>query len=104
VLPLFRILARLKWLRGTRLDPFGRTRERRMERRLIEDYVSLVERLLPRLSPENYAAAAELAALPLKMRGFGHVKERNIEAAKVEEAALLARFEMPAELVAPAAE
>jgi indolepyruvate ferredoxin oxidoreductase len=62
-MPLFRILARLEGLRGTRFDPFGYTRERRAERQLIGDYIALVERLSPKLSPENYAAA-ELAALP----------------------------------------
>jgi len=104
VLPLFHVLARLKGLRGTRLDLFGYSKERRVERQLIGDYVSLVEGLLPRLSAANYAVAVELAALPLKIRGFGHVKEGNIEAAKAEEAALMARFQAPPEVVAPAAE
>ena len=57
MLHAFRLLARFKGLRGTRLDPFGWTEERRMERRLIGEYRSMVEGLLPTLSPANHATA-----------------------------------------------
>jgi indolepyruvate ferredoxin oxidoreductase len=104
VLPLFRVLAGLKWLRGTPFDPFGRTTERRTERQLVKDYAALVERLLSRLSAQNYETAVKLAALPQKIRGFGHVKRRNLEIVRKEQEALLDRFENPAPTVAVAAE
>ncbi len=88
----FGFLARLKGLRGTPFDPFGRGPERRMERQLIVDYAALVEEILGRLDAGNHALAVALAAIPEKIRGFGHVKRRHLEAAKKEEAMLLARF------------
>jgi indolepyruvate ferredoxin oxidoreductase len=86
------LLARLKVLRGTALDPFGYTEERRMERRLIDDYRTLVERLLAGLSPASRGAAVRLAALPEKIRGYGHVKTASLEATKREERQLLSQF------------
>lgn len=88
----FRVLAHLKGLRGTPLDMFGYTHERRTERQLIRDYEALLQELLPRLGPDNHATAVGLASLPQKIRGFGHVKERNLKAARAEEAELLVRF------------
>ena len=85
----FTLLARLKGLRGTAFDPFGRTQERRTERQLIGDYETLLNELLTRLTPENHALCLTLAAIPEKIRGFGHVKERHLKAAKAEEARLL---------------
>ena len=88
----FRVLAGLKGLRGTPLDVFGYTHERRTERQLIRDFEALVGEILARLNAENHAAAVGLAAVQQKIRGFGHIKDRNLKAAKAEEAALLARF------------
>jgi len=93
----FRILARFKRLRGTRWDVFGRTAERRTERRLIDDYRELIRELLTDLGPRNHAVAVELAALPEHIRGYGHVKERSIARAKQREAELMIRFRAPAE-------
>jgi indolepyruvate ferredoxin oxidoreductase len=93
MMPAFRVLARLKFLRGTALDPFGRSAERRMERRLIGEYEATVERLLAGLSPDNHALAVEIAGLPAEMRGFGHVKEANIAAVGGRLAQLLSRYE-----------
>jgi indolepyruvate ferredoxin oxidoreductase len=59
---------------------------------LISDYEDLIEEILGGLSPANYAAAVDLAALPLEIRGFGHVKEANIPGVRAKEAALRARF------------
>jgi indolepyruvate ferredoxin oxidoreductase len=87
---VFKLLAWLRPLRGTALDIFGYTRERRMERRLIADYEALIRELATSLSPDNHALAIELASLPAKMRGFGHIKARNVESAKACEAELLA--------------
>jgi indolepyruvate ferredoxin oxidoreductase len=104
MLTAFRLLARCKRLRGTRLDIFGKTPERRTERRLIGEYEALVEELLARLTPENHALAAEIAALPMEIRGFGHVKEESIARVKQREAALLARLRSPSPTPALAAE
>jgi indolepyruvate ferredoxin oxidoreductase len=88
----FGLLARLKFLRATPLDPFGRTEERRLERKLIADYEALLAEIMAKLTPENHHLAVALAAIPDKIRGFGHVKQRHLTAAKAEEAALLEQF------------
>ena len=85
-------LARFRFLRGTSFDPFGYSAERKMERRLIEDYRAVVEELVRALTPENHALAVEIASIPEKIRGFGPVKDKHFTVAKAEEAALLARF------------
>jgi indolepyruvate ferredoxin oxidoreductase len=92
MLPVFGVLAKLKFLRGTVLDPFGYTAERKVERQLVHDYEALLDELLAKLSPENHNLAVGLAAVPEKIRGFGHVKQRHIAAAKADEEALLERF------------
>jgi indolepyruvate ferredoxin oxidoreductase len=92
IMPMFRMLKSLKFLRGTPLDPFGRTAERRMERALIAEYEATVERLLAGLSAQNHALALQIAALPEEMRGFGHIKQRNVEAARKKRDELLARY------------
>ncbi|RYE75168.1 MAG: indolepyruvate ferredoxin oxidoreductase family protein, partial [Oxalobacteraceae bacterium] len=97
----FGVLAKLKGLRGTALDPFGRTEERRMERALIGDYRRTVEAMLPKLTAENLAQAVAIASVPEDIRGFGHVKERHLAAAKRKEADLIAAFHAPG--VAPRA-
>ncbi len=91
----FRVLRHFKRLRGTRLDMFGRTEERQTERRLIADYQSLIEEILAKLTPENLTLATALAALPDRIAGFGHVKERNIRAAEADRAKLLDQFRQP---------
>lgn len=90
--PLFGLLKRLKFLRGTALDPFGHTEERRMERALIREYEATVAQLLPALSAQNHALAVQIAALPEEMRGFGYIKKRNVDAARAKRAELLARY------------
>ncbi len=96
----FRVLAKLRRFRGTALDVFGSTAERRMERALIGEYESLIDELVAALAPHNHALAVELAQLPERIRGYGHVKLRNVTAVKASEAALLAAFR--AALPAPA--
>jgi len=88
----FRLLARMKGLRGTAFDIFGRSAERRMERQLITDYEALIEELLPRLAAHNHAIAVELASIPEHIRGYGHVKDRHLKAAKAKEADLIAAY------------
>ncbi|MDD0810895.1 indolepyruvate ferredoxin oxidoreductase family protein [Curvibacter sp. RS43] len=88
----FRWLARLKGLRGTAFDVFGRTEERRTERALIAEYRALVEELCRGLNAENHVLALELARLPEQIKGYGHVKERNLHAARQRWQALLAQW------------
>jgi len=92
LMPAFQLLAKLKFLRGTPLDPFGRSLERRTERQLIADYEALLDSVLVSLTPENHPLAVGLAAIPEKIRGFGHVKQRHLAAAKADEAALLEQY------------
>ena len=92
MMKVFGLLARLKGLRGTAWDPFGRSEERRTERRLIADYEAVLDELLAKLTPENHHLTVGIAAIPEKIRGFGHVKTRHLAAAKADEAALLDQF------------
>jgi len=92
MLSAFRVLAKLKGLRGTPLDMFGRTEERRMERRLVADYMDLVNELADSVNEKNLAIALELARLPDDIRGFGHIKEGNVRAAQSRRAELLASY------------
>jgi indolepyruvate ferredoxin oxidoreductase len=80
VVGLFRVLAALKGLRGTRLDLFGYTHERRMERRLIGDYRALIDETVGRLTPENIAAGIELARAAGQIAGYGPVKLASVTA------------------------
>ncbi len=80
----FKVLAALKGLRGTALDVFGYTEERRTERALIGEYQAIVESLLPTLSKDQHARAVDIARVPETIKGFGHVKERNLQAARLQ--------------------
>jgi indolepyruvate ferredoxin oxidoreductase len=88
----FGVLAKFKGLRGTAFDVFGYTAERRTERALIAEYRALVDELLDALTLERLADAVALAALPEEIRGYGHVKERNLEKVRAKWAALLAEW------------
>ncbi|PKO69985.1 MAG: indolepyruvate ferredoxin oxidoreductase [Betaproteobacteria bacterium HGW-Betaproteobacteria-16] len=92
---VFRLLAPLKFLRGTALDVFGRSEERRTERALIAEYRSTVEELLEQLDAGNHALALSIAQLPDQIKGFGHVKERNLAATRSRWAALMAQWRQP---------
>lgn len=106
VRPLLRLLAHGKHLRGTPFDVFGATQERRMERALLADYERRIDELLTTLdadappSPQRLALAVQIAALPLSMRGYGHVKAAQVRQAQAREAELLHRFD-PARHPAP---
>jgi len=104
MLTAFTYLARLRRLRGTWLDPFGRSEDRRTERRLITEYEAVLEELLQGVSPDNHALAVEIARVPEQIRGYGHVKARHLQAAKAREAELLAAFRQPPEVRLSAAE
>ena len=92
MLGLFRMLARLRGLRGSALDIFGYTQERKLERALITQYEEDINSILEQITPQNYAVAVEMAGLPLQMRGFGHVKLANIEQARRRAAVLSSRL------------
>ncbi|MEO5669882.1 MAG: indolepyruvate ferredoxin oxidoreductase family protein, partial [Ramlibacter sp.] len=80
----FRFLSKLKRLRGTPLDIFGRTEERRAERALVGQYRESIELVTASLSASNHALAVEIARIPEKIKGFGHVKERNLAGVRAE--------------------
>jgi indolepyruvate ferredoxin oxidoreductase len=82
-------------LRGSALDIFGYTEERKTERALIGQYKETINALLPKLSGANLPKAVAIASIPEDIRGFGHVKEKHLTAAKEKEAALLASFDAP---------
>jgi indolepyruvate ferredoxin oxidoreductase len=87
----FKLLAKLKGLRGTALDIFGYTEERKQERALVEEYHVVITNLAEKLTLDNLDDAISIASLPEKIRGFGHVKEKAMQAYHVEKAALLAQ-------------
>ena len=88
-------LAKMKGLRGTAFDVFGYSAERRAERALVDEYRKTVEGLLEGLTAANVALAAEIAAIPEFIRGYGPVKERHLKDAKAREASLLEQWRDP---------
>jgi indolepyruvate ferredoxin oxidoreductase len=104
MLSAFRLLGKLKFLRGTPFDPFGRSAERRTERALIREYETMLAELLAKLTPQNHHLAVALASIPEKIRGFGHVKAWHLQSAKAEEAALLEQFRVGPAPILKAAE
>ncbi|MBP9756877.1 MAG: indolepyruvate ferredoxin oxidoreductase family protein, partial [Phenylobacterium sp.] len=84
----FPVLAKLKGLRGTALDLFGHSEERRMERGLIADYQASLDRLLAGLAAEKMPLAVQIAQIPQQIRGYGHIKDASVTKAKAQEAAL----------------
>jgi indolepyruvate ferredoxin oxidoreductase len=91
----FPLLAKLRRLRGSKLDIFGYNPERRQERQLIADYERVIEELTQTLSRDTHALAVEIASIPDLIRGYGPVKEKNLNTAKAKEAELLARLRSP---------
>jgi indolepyruvate ferredoxin oxidoreductase len=92
VLQAFKVLARLRRLRGTVLDPFRFSEDRKLDRRLLREYERLVEELVAALRPGNHALAVELAALPDQIRGYGPIRRRHAEHARRRETSLLEEF------------
>lgn len=88
----FKLLSKMKFLRGSTLDIFGKTEERRQERQMVEDYIQLLDEIAPQLTAANYAAAVALVSVPDEIRGYGHVKEKNVLAAKALQAQRLQAF------------
>ena len=88
----FRWLAKLKGLRGTAFDVFGRSEERKAERALIGEYTASIDELLASLNDGNLALATEIARIPEEIRGYGHVKERHLASARPKWAALMTEW------------
>ncbi|MGE4366087.1 MAG: indolepyruvate ferredoxin oxidoreductase family protein [Thermomonas sp.] len=99
VFTAFRVLARLRVLRGTPLDVFGYTAERRTERALIDDYQRTVAGLLEKLDAGNVGLAAEIASIPEHIRGYGHVKDAHLHKAMARRAELLKEWDNPLRIV-----
>jgi indolepyruvate ferredoxin oxidoreductase len=95
VLKAFGLLARMKGLRGTAWDIFGRTEERQMERRLIGEYEDTMNEVMASLTHDRHPLAVQLAEVPGRIKGFGHVKERNHRIAKRAESDLLDAYRSP---------
>jgi indolepyruvate ferredoxin oxidoreductase len=93
MLQAFRLLAKLKFLRGTAWDPFGRAADRKTERKLIDDYFEMIEQRTAGLMAEQIPLLARLARLPETIRGYGHIKEASIAKAIAERARLEAELE-----------
>jgi len=89
----FRLLARLKFLRGTALDVFGYTAERKTERKLIDDYLVMIEQRVTTLKGEQIPVLVKLARLPESIRGYGHIKEQSISKSLADRARLEAELE-----------
>jgi indolepyruvate ferredoxin oxidoreductase len=89
---VFPLLARMKGLRGSALDLFGKTEERRMERQLLADYEACIAELLKGLNADKLPLAAEIARIPEEIRGYGHVKERHVKASRVKWESLMAKW------------
>jgi indolepyruvate ferredoxin oxidoreductase len=101
---VYPLLARMKVLRNTPLNPFGYSADRRMERALIRQYEADMAEFLPQARPETMDALVALAELPLTIRGFGPVKERNAEKAAKQREDLIAMLRSGGAPMAQAAE
>ncbi|MDY7578114.1 indolepyruvate ferredoxin oxidoreductase family protein [Herbaspirillum sp. RTI4] len=99
MLSAFKLMAPLKIVRGTPLDIFGYTEERKRERDWRDAYISLIDDICRDLSKDNKAAALKLAQLPEKVRGYGHVKLANLEQVQVEMRLLKRQFNAVGEVM-----
>ena len=98
----FKLLAKLKGLRGGAFDVFGKTEERQTERALIQQYRASIDEVLKLLNADNHATAVEIARIPEQIKGYGHVKERNLKPARERWNALMAQYRDPAATAAQA--
>jgi indolepyruvate ferredoxin oxidoreductase len=92
MLGAFRLMAPLRFLRGTIFDPFGYSKERRGERGLIDDYERTLASVLTDLRPDTLDLAIQLASLPEQIRGFGHVKAESMSRAETRHSELMNEF------------
>jgi indolepyruvate ferredoxin oxidoreductase len=92
----FKLVAKLKGLRGTAFDIFGYTAERKMERALIDEYFATLDELLAKLDRNNHALAVEIATIPEHIRGYGHIKDAHLAKARARWDELMALWRAPA--------
>ena len=90
---MFKLLAPFKFLRGTRFDLFGYTADRVEERKTLAEFRQIFTDLLGELTPDNYRSAVEIAELPMLIRGYGHVKSRNLTAVNIRKEILMKQFQ-----------
>jgi indolepyruvate ferredoxin oxidoreductase len=102
MLPILRVLAKLRWLRGTKLDPFGRSADRRLERECLARYEALLDRIAAEVDASRFELALALARSPEQVRGYGPIKSAAAARARAAEQDLWERWAAPAER-APAA-
>ncbi|MCC3860515.1 indolepyruvate ferredoxin oxidoreductase family protein [Pseudemcibacter aquimaris] len=95
---VLKLVAKMKFLRGSLFDIFGYTQERKMERALITEYEEIVTKTLDRLNQSNYQQCLEILSVPLSYKGYGHVKEKNVANGKVRQEKLLKQLENPQDL------
>jgi indolepyruvate ferredoxin oxidoreductase len=100
ILPLLRLLAKLKRLRGTKLDPFGMSADRRLERELLTRYEALLDRIVAELDDARFDLAAELLRLPEQVRGYGPIKSAAAARARADEQRLWQEWAAPTSRVA----
>ncbi|MBV9331764.1 MAG: indolepyruvate ferredoxin oxidoreductase family protein [Alphaproteobacteria bacterium] len=103
MMSFFRLLATLRFLRGSVLDIFSYTHERKLERRLIGEFETMLATIASQLTAENYETAVALAEIPLAIKGYGYIKDANCASAKKKEAQLLAAFQSSKSVVERAA-
>jgi indolepyruvate ferredoxin oxidoreductase len=92
LLPAMELLAKARRVRGTWLDPFGHTAERKLERQLARDYEATIHELLGMLNRDNRALAVAIAQVPERIRGYGHVKLANVATARAKGRELMERW------------
>jgi len=92
MLSMFGLLAKFKFLRGTRLDPFGYLADRKIERDLIKQYFDTIELLIKDLNSNNYELAIEIARVPMSIRGYGHIKHESVLKAREQNSILLKKW------------
>ena len=97
--PVFAVLAQMRWLRNTMLDPFAYTAERKRELAMVGEFEQRMEELLAQLDRQNLSLAVQVTRLWDKVRGFGHVRMQAYERMLAEEAHLMAEFRAPAQTV-----
>ena len=95
MLTFLKMLARFKWLRGSFIDPFSYSDDRKLEQTIIAEYELLIDSLIISLTPERYVTTLALAELPQMITGFGHIKKNNYEKAKAREIMFLKQFTDP---------
>lgn len=93
IFPVTRVLTALRFLRGTAMDHFGWTTERRMERSLVEQYMQIITYCLSSLIVENYEKWLRIASVPDRIRGYGHVKQASVDEALIRWKEMLSTIE-----------